>query len=338
MKKRNPLAVVLLSIITLGIYDLYWLVKTKKVLNEKTKHHIPSIWILIAPIIIILIGYILIFVAAAEASTSSPATSVNSGYNYSYGYSSPNNTSTISSSSSSSSSSAVIILVAYGVVAIGFLAALIISIIWFYKFSKAINEYTQGKMTTAVAFLILYLIHLIGVALIQDIFNDMENNGQAINNNFAPAMAGAPFAAPVNNSPQQTMPLPQNQSTVPVGTMTAANPVVPQNNTSSLSNGASDDIVVNNNPTEPSQLANQSVPSNETNGESLSRDSGVYSDNAADSVSEPVITNQVPVEPNNEVGSLSQTPPVSSTQAPSLPTEPDNSINPSDETTNNQPN
>jgi uncharacterized membrane protein YjgN (DUF898 family) len=38
MKKRNPLVVFLLSVITLGIYDIYWLVSTKKVLNAKTSH------------------------------------------------------------------------------------------------------------------------------------------------------------------------------------------------------------------------------------------------------------------------------------------------------------
>ncbi len=334
MKKRNPLVVVLLSLITLGIYDLYWLVKTKKVLNEKTKYHTPSIWILFAPVLIILIGYILIFVAAAKASTSSsPA---NSGYNYNYSYS-YNSSSSVGTTSSSSSQTGGIAVAGFIVLGIGFLATLIISIIWFFKFSKAVNEYTQGKMSTAVAFLVLYLVHLIGVALIQDIFNDMENNGQAINNNLAPAMAGAPYAAPVNNNPQQTMSLPQNQSTVPGSTMTATSPVVPQN-TSSLSNGASDGMVVNNSLTDPSQLANQSTPSNETNSASLSRDSGAYSDNGADLGSEAMTTNQVPVELNNEVGFSSQTTPGSSAVAPSLPTEPDNRIDPSDETTNNQPN
>jgi hypothetical protein len=77
MKKRNPLAVFFLSIITFGIYDLYWLVKTKSVLNEKTSQHTPSIWLLIVPIPVIIAGYIVLFTTAGVKTTATvygPAT------------------------------------------------------------------------------------------------------------------------------------------------------------------------------------------------------------------------------------------------------------------------
>lgn len=50
MKKRNPLVVFLLSVLTCGIYSWYWLIKTKNEMN-KMGEKIPSIWIWLIPII-----------------------------------------------------------------------------------------------------------------------------------------------------------------------------------------------------------------------------------------------------------------------------------------------
>ena len=49
LKKRNIVAVYLLSIITLGIYAIYWLVQTKKEMNSLGAK-IPTAWLLIIPI------------------------------------------------------------------------------------------------------------------------------------------------------------------------------------------------------------------------------------------------------------------------------------------------
>lgn len=49
VKKRNVFLVYLYSIITLGIYGLYWIVKTKKEMNE-LGGKIPTAWLLIVPI------------------------------------------------------------------------------------------------------------------------------------------------------------------------------------------------------------------------------------------------------------------------------------------------
>jgi uncharacterized membrane protein YjgN (DUF898 family) len=184
MKKRNPLAVFFLSIITLGIYDLYWLVQTKKVLNEKTSHHTPSIWLLIVPVPVIIVGYILLFAKAGVKTTTTV-----------YGQTTFNNGTTDQISHPGAA------LLAFGLIFVGFFASFIIGIIWYYKFSKAINEYTQGKMSTAMSFLILWLIHLIGVALIQDTFNDMQDGA-------------APIAYNQNQSPQQPLPPPPSPAGV----------------------------------------------------------------------------------------------------------------------------
>ena len=49
IKQRNPIAVIIFSIITLGIYAIYWTVKTKeeiKILGAQ----IPTAWLMIIPI------------------------------------------------------------------------------------------------------------------------------------------------------------------------------------------------------------------------------------------------------------------------------------------------
>jgi len=183
MKKRSPVAVFLLSIITFGIYDIYWLVVTKKELNAKTKIHTPTVWLLFAP-------YILIFgfavIAGIMAAGSSP------------------------SASSTNSAFAVFTLVLYG---LSFLLILPITFYWFFNFSKAVHEYTSGKMSTGVSFLLLWLLHLLGVAIIQDTFNDMIDAGSM------PAMSGAPTdqmaaSASPNMNPMQP-PAPTEQAGFP---------------------------------------------------------------------------------------------------------------------------
>lgn len=49
MKNRGPVAVVLLSLVTLGIYAIYWEVKTKGELTRQGAD-IPTSWLIIIPI------------------------------------------------------------------------------------------------------------------------------------------------------------------------------------------------------------------------------------------------------------------------------------------------
>lgn len=193
MKKRSPLAVFLLSIITLGIYDIYWLVSTKKVLNQKTSHKIPSVWLLFSPLILIIISYVLLVIGTVNSISNYSTTKTHNGL-YAIG---------------------LILLI------VGAISGLVISIVWFFKYSKAVNEYTSGKMSTAVSFLVLFIIHLIGVALIQDAFNDVA---------AAPA-GGAPMnpSMPMNSAPPQAPMAPSEPSQQPMATQPTetAQPVSP---------------------------------------------------------------------------------------------------------------
>jgi hypothetical protein len=50
MKHRSPAAPLLLPFITLGIYSLVWIVKTKGEMNATVSPRIPTAWLLIVPI------------------------------------------------------------------------------------------------------------------------------------------------------------------------------------------------------------------------------------------------------------------------------------------------
>ncbi|MCB9834539.1 DUF4234 domain-containing protein [Candidatus Nomurabacteria bacterium] len=52
MQKRNPVAVVILSFITFGIYQLYWFVVTKDELNQRGGD-VPTAWLIIIPFVYI---------------------------------------------------------------------------------------------------------------------------------------------------------------------------------------------------------------------------------------------------------------------------------------------
>ena len=51
VKHRNIFLVYLFSIITLGIYAIYWIVSTKNEMNKDFVADIPSAWMLLFPLI-----------------------------------------------------------------------------------------------------------------------------------------------------------------------------------------------------------------------------------------------------------------------------------------------
>lgn len=195
MKQRNPVVVFILSLITFGIYDIYWLVTTKKELNQRTSVHTPTIWLLFSPIVVWIVALIVLF-ASSSAHTSG-----------SYG-----------GTQNVSGTAAIGFLIVW---AIAILIIIPITFFWFFKFSKAVNEYTHGKMSTGVTFLLLWLLHLLGVAIVQDTFNDMiasGGNGQGVMPS-APVQPNNPMSNPTTNMVQpmvSTQPVnsPQNPQSI----------------------------------------------------------------------------------------------------------------------------
>ena len=95
MKKRNPIAVLLLTFVTFGIYSLYWMVQTKVEMNVKGAQ-IPTAWLIIIPLV---------------------------------------------------------------------------NLWWMWKYSEGVELVTGGKTSGVLAFILLFLLGMIGAAIVQDSFN-----------------------------------------------------------------------------------------------------------------------------------------------------------------------
>lgn len=206
MKHRNLAVVILLSIVTLGIYDLYWLVTTKNAMNERnTRNKIPSIWMLFLPMVVMTFLMILIFVLSAASTSLSEGTS------------------------NGASTGINVVVLLLGLIAVPLLV--LFPFIWLLKYCKAANEFTGGEVNTAVAFILVWLLRFIGIAIIQDAFNDvvsgvnpkapgpiapgvtsvpqhlMQPAGGPVSPAAAPAAPTAP-QAPANHDPLNPQPVP----------------------------------------------------------------------------------------------------------------------------------
>jgi cytochrome bd-type quinol oxidase subunit 2 len=51
MKNRSPITVLVLSLVTFGIYALIWQVQTKNEMNEKFRAGIPTAWLILVPFV-----------------------------------------------------------------------------------------------------------------------------------------------------------------------------------------------------------------------------------------------------------------------------------------------
>ncbi len=117
MKHRSPIAVLLLPLVTFGVYALVWQVKTKLEMNEKGSN-IPTAWLIIVPFV---------------------------------------------------------------------------NIWWLWKYSQGVEEVTKGSMSTVMAFVLLFLLGFIGMAIIQNEFNGTA--GSTVKPS-TPTAAAPPAATP----------------------------------------------------------------------------------------------------------------------------------------------
>ena len=102
MQKRNPIAVFAFTLLTFGIYGLYWEVKTKGEMNT----------------------------LGAQIPT------------------------------------ALFILIPF------------VNIWWMWKYSEGVEHVTAGKYSTVLTFLLLWLTGVVGMAIVQDAFNNVGGTPQ----------------------------------------------------------------------------------------------------------------------------------------------------------------
>jgi hypothetical protein len=152
MRNRSIAWLIILSIITLGLYDIYWICSTR---NELVKKHqnVPSpLWIITPLLGLVLVAFVQII---------SHILLVNTG---------PNNPNALVGALNVFSATVGFICI---------LAVIPYSIFWLWKYCEAVEAVTKGKMTTGFNFAICLLMSIFGIGflwppIVQDSFNKVK--------------------------------------------------------------------------------------------------------------------------------------------------------------------
>ncbi len=96
-------------------------------------------------------------------------------------------------------------------------------IYWLFLYSKAVNNVTKGKSSTAVTFLLCWLLSFIGFAILQDYFNQV---GDSDSSPKAPDPVQPTVAGPDQTTPANPV-APIQEITPGPDQTTPANPVAP---------------------------------------------------------------------------------------------------------------
>lgn len=155
MKKRNIAAVMIYGFITLGIYDLVWLYKTRKEMIARGAR-IPSFYLLFTPILAAAAALILLVVVSLAQSTDSA----------------------VDTTQTTMSALSIVVMI---VAVLATLASIPIVFYWLYKYSEAVEHVTRGQTTTGFSFGMALVFYFVGVSfvwngLIQDAFNKLDES------------------------------------------------------------------------------------------------------------------------------------------------------------------
>jgi Domain of unknown function (DUF4234) len=97
-----------------------------------------------------------------------------------------------------------------------------VNIWWYWKYCEGVDQITSGKLSTPIAFLVIWLLGSIGYAIVQNDFNNIQAAPAAAP---VPAMAAAPAVNYDMNNTPTPQPAPMTDHSQPVAT---AAPVEPQ--------------------------------------------------------------------------------------------------------------
>ena len=171
MKKRSPLYVATLTLITVGIYGIYWLYITRKelVLRLQNNRAIPSFWLLFAPLIILLLALPIGTIAKGPAAN--------------------------------------VLLI--GVAMLAIVAMLIIGLVWFWRYCFTVHTVVQDT-DAGVLYLFWIVLCFLGLgfiwpALIQGQLNKCIDRANGGGNGGQPVTASTPYPQypPVAPTPPQ---------------------------------------------------------------------------------------------------------------------------------------
>lgn len=165
MKKRVIWKMLVLSIFTLGIYRLYWFVKTRKeMMRMNPKIKIMTPWFLILPVIIVMIAVGFFIFSFSQNVTNLPS--------YCNTYSQDNSLAYTSIPEECQSKPSVWPIVS---IYAAFILVYPLVIFWLWGYSKGVELVTKGKTSFPIAMIVLLLVpDGIDILVIQDAFNKLQ--------------------------------------------------------------------------------------------------------------------------------------------------------------------
>jgi hypothetical protein len=139
MKNRNIVFVIIMSIVTLGAYDIYWAFSTRNELVKK-RQDVPSPWIVFLPLLG-LIGVAVLEMVVRFMLTSNPG-----------------------DTPSSLETSANVVSVIVGIISV--VGIVPMSIYWLWKYCVAVEKVTKGELTVGFSFALAILLSLFGGSIL----------------------------------------------------------------------------------------------------------------------------------------------------------------------------
>ena len=152
MKQRSIGKMFLLTIVTLGIYRLYWFVKTRSEMMQLNKDiKIPSVLWLVAPLLLVIlaIGFFIFSGDFSSSDETAKSLTTNQIFSMAFFY-------------------------------LTLLVAPLLVAIWLWKYSKGVEVVSGEKMSFAIALLILLAVpDGIDILIVQDTFNKIAAKAQS---------------------------------------------------------------------------------------------------------------------------------------------------------------
>lgn len=137
MKQRSPGIVIVLTIVTLGIYSLFWLRDTKNDMRRFGQTQVPSMWWLVTPVLVLLAGYaVLVGGYMASGATNESSNSV---------------------------AMPVISIIAVLVLIPAYLLATFYPLFWYYRYCQAVEKVTGGALQLNTSYVLYILGWLLGI-------------------------------------------------------------------------------------------------------------------------------------------------------------------------------
>jgi len=166
MKHRSLVKMLILNIVTLGIYRIYWLFKTRREMVDK-KFKVPSVWLYLL-IYAVMFASVMLFLVPSITNDANNANSECAKVSRQYRESCFDK----QFDESSGEVSAPAVLLFYGVMLlVGPLVG-----VWYWKYAKAVEGVTKDKMTFPVAMIVLLAVpDGFDMLMIQDGFNKTKS-------------------------------------------------------------------------------------------------------------------------------------------------------------------